>query len=80
VTRPAPRPGSPAIVDNPAPGDDTHADALARTRIPRALWDDRQRIYVGLEIYLAQPGAGGPDDWRFASELIGHICDCGAMH
>ena len=68
------------IVDSPAPGDDTQADALARTRIPRALWDDRQRIYVGLEVYLAHPGAGGPDDWQFARDLIGHICDCGAMH
>jgi hypothetical protein len=67
------------IVDSPAPGDETQADALARTRIPRALWDDRHHIYVGLEVYLAQPGAGGPGDWQFARELIQRVCDCGAI-
>lgn len=55
-------------------------DQVEVLRIARALADKRRHIYVGLEVYLAQPGAGGPDDWRFARELIGHICDCGAMH
>jgi hypothetical protein len=66
------------IVDNPLPGDDSSADALARTRIPRSLWDGQDWVYVGLEIYLAQSGDGGPDDCCLARDLIGHICRCAA--
>lgn len=64
------------IVDSPVPGDDTHADALARTRIPRRLWDDPDRLYVGLEIYLAEPGEGGPADWNFTRDLVVNVCQC----
>jgi hypothetical protein len=64
------------IIDRPVPRDETLADALVRTRIPRCLWDGQDWFYVGLEIYLAEPGNGGPDDWGLASELIVHICRC----
>ena len=74
--RPDPRVRLVRIVDNPSTGDASRADALARTRIPRSLWDSRDWVYVGLEIYLAQPADGGPDDCRLASEVIGHICRC----
>lgn len=66
------------IVDTPLPHDGMRADALARTRIPRCLWEGQDWLYVGLEIYLAQAGDGGPDDWGLARELIGHICRCAA--
>ena len=64
------------IVDKPFAGDDSRADALARTRIPRSLWDSQDWVYVGLEIYLAQPADGGLDDCFLAKEIIGHICQC----
>lgn len=65
------------IVDSPVPGDDTRADAIARTRIPRQLWDDPDRLYIGLEVYLAEPGEGRPADWNFTHDLIVNICQCG---
>jgi hypothetical protein len=66
------------ITDKLLPDHETRAGALARTRIPRCLWESKDWLYVGLEIYLAQPGDGRPEDWGFASDLVGHICRCAA--
>ena len=77
--RPDPRVRLVRIVDKPLPADDSSADAVAHTRIPRSLWDGQDWLYVGLEIYLARPGDGGPDACWLASELIGHICQCAAV-
>lgn len=51
-------------------------EADARTRIPRKIWDDDNCLYVGLEVYLADDGAGTPADWRLARELIGKLQTC----
>ena len=66
------------IVDKPVADSDSRADLLARTRIPRSLWDSQDWVYVGLDIYLGQPADGGPDDCGLATEIIGHICRCAA--
>jgi hypothetical protein len=52
-------------------------DGTARTWIPKAVWGAPRPLYVGLEVYLAGEGAGGPTDWGFARALIGAIAAAG---
>ncbi len=48
----------------------------ARTPIPEQLWNDREMIYVGLEIYLMEEGQGSSEDWLFARDLIELVQAC----
>lgn len=48
----------------------------AYTWIPRSIWEGGMPVYVGLEIYLRDPGAGGRGDWQFAREVIELIHGC----
>ena len=59
---------------------DNGGEALigARTKIPEQLWNDRQMIYVGLEIYLQEEGQGSQEDWLFARDLIELVQTCAA--
>lgn len=49
----------------------------AYTWIPRSIWEGGMPVYVGLEVYLRDPGAGGRGDWQFAREVIELIHGCG---
>lgn len=66
-----PAQGSPTAVD-------PNAERLpyAATVIPERVWNNEAFGYVGLEIYLAQPGRGQPDEWAFARDLIGLVAQC----
>lgn len=44
------------------------------TIIPRKIWDGRDYIYVGLEIYLQDYGEGLAADHEYAAQLIRMIC------
>ncbi|MCP5426022.1 MAG: hypothetical protein H6970_13290 [Gammaproteobacteria bacterium] len=48
----------------------------ARTPIPEQIWNNRRFLYVGLEIYLADTGAGQAEDWRYARDLIETVRHC----
>jgi hypothetical protein len=42
----------------------------AETVIPWKIWGNPRFLYVGLEIYLAEPGAGRPVERAYARQLI----------
>lgn len=52
----------------------------AATVIPREIWDNPRFLYVGMETYLAAPGAGRPVEQAYARQLIEalmiHDVDC----
>ena len=49
---------------------------IATSPISEALWRNRNPVYVGLEVYLAEQGAGAPKDWEFARALIADMRIC----
>jgi hypothetical protein len=49
---------------------------LARPDLPPMVWDRVTPRYVGVEIYIAREGSGGPDDHAFAADLLRRIADC----
>lgn len=61
----------PAILE----GSQTAVDTQARTSIPAAIWAGGRPIYVGLEVYLADPAAPG-DAEALACRLIHCIQLC----
>ena len=46
---------------------------VCHTTIPRRVWTADEYSYVGLEIYLQDPGKGKEADWRYGSRLINTI-------
>lgn len=64
------------VEESESAGDGHAFEIGARTPIPQQIWNDRTFVYVGLEIYLAQKGEGGQEDWRFARNLIDTVQDC----
>jgi len=62
--------------DSDGAGDGTGVHVGARTLIPEQLWNDPSFIYVGLEIYLTEPGDGVAEDWHFTGDLIETIQAC----
>lgn len=48
----------------------------ARTVIPSAVWRSAAFLYVGLEIYLGDGGAGCAAEWDFARGLIDMVGRC----
>ena len=48
----------------------------ARTVIPRDVWNSRNLLFVGLEVYLSAADVGRPEDWRFAARIITSIIEC----
>lgn len=46
---------------------------LARPDIPRNVWAKESPIYVCIEFYLREEGAGNPEDWAFSCTLIESI-------
>lgn len=46
------------------------ATPYADTVIPERIFRNPAFRYVGIEIYLAQPGRGQPSEWAFARDLI----------
>ena len=48
----------------------------ARTVIPSCVWDSREFLFVGLEIYLPAKGSGRHQDWAFAAELVEKTIGC----
>ena len=47
----------------------------AQTIIPEAVWNDPDCLYVGMEIYLAEPGPGRPAEREYARALIATLAD-----
>ena len=64
---------SPARMRNDA-GHFSHA--IAHTLIPEEVWDSRDFVYVGLEIYLNKGGSGTKEDWSYARNLIDLVLSC----
>ncbi len=56
-------------------GHITHA--VAHTIIPEEVWNSRDFLYVGLEVYVTQAGEGTQDDWFFTCTLVDLILRCG---
>jgi hypothetical protein len=52
----------------------THA--VAHTLIPPEVWNSREFLYVGVEIYLTAANGGTEDDWSFTRTLIAWILKC----
>jgi hypothetical protein len=50
-------------------------EAGAQTVIPGEIWNDPGCLYVGMEIYLAEPGPGRPPEQRYARALIAALAD-----
>lgn len=51
--------------------------AVAHTIIPQEVWNSRDFLYVGLEVYIKQAGEGTKDDWLFTCKLVELILRCG---
>lgn len=66
----------PAVAPAAAPrlvrlgGDEDGPYPPARTVIPDRVWQAPEFLYVGLEVYLAAPGAGTPAEQDYARRLI----------
>lgn len=50
--------------------------SICKTHIPEALWANRRFLYVGIEIYLPQPGIGERDDWNYAAAIVNCVQAC----
>ena len=48
----------------------------ARTVIPSYVWDSRESLFVGLEMYLPAKGPGRLQDWAFTAELVEKTIGC----
>ncbi|MDD3529666.1 MAG: hypothetical protein PHS77_07285 [Gallionellaceae bacterium] len=46
---------------------------VAETVIPESVWRNPQFLYVGVEVYLTEPGVGTPDQQSFAIQLVGAL-------
>ena len=43
---------------------------VCHTIIPGCIWESAPYSYVGLEIYLQEPGKGKQDDWHYGAGLV----------
>ncbi len=48
------------------------------TYIPEVVWKNPHFFYVGIEVFLASPGAGDRDDHAYARDLVLLAADCAA--
>lgn len=48
--------------------------AASHTIIPQKIWDAHEYTYIGLEIYLHEPGDGSAADSDYAVKLIHMLC------
>lgn len=62
---------SPSAQDTPVP-----PPLRARTVIPEAIWNSPRFRYLGIEVFLASPGPGDPQDWALARGLIDAVLGC----
>ena len=46
---------------------------ICHSGIPKCVWKTNKYLYIGLEIYLQNPGKGTEKDWRYGSWLINTI-------
>lgn len=46
------------------------AQLFMKPDLPPSIWKARKPLYVGLEIYLQEEGAGTPRDWQLGRSLI----------
>lgn len=70
-------PGAARLIQITAPGSGAAAgEAEAHTWIPPKVWALAQPLYIGLEIYLPNPGEGRAEDWDFALMMIAEIRAC----
>jgi hypothetical protein len=60
--------GGPAAIQSSAP--------VAHALIPRRIWRRQPPLYVAVECYLREPGAGEPEDWALAGALIRRLLAC----
>lgn len=49
---------------------------LGRALIPRRVWAMEEPVYAAVEVFLKEPGAGRPEEWALACELVRHILRC----
>lgn len=49
---------------------------VCHTIIPEQVWNNREYIYAGLEIYLHEPGKGTAGDCDYAFQLIHLLSSC----
>lgn len=54
---------------------DAAIESGAQTVIPDAVWNDPDCLYVGMEIYLAEPGPGRSAEREYARALIAALAD-----
>lgn len=54
---------------------ESHGGLCAETVIPPEIWRDLPCLYVGMEIYLAQPGAGSPEEQGYGRALVAALAD-----
>lgn len=53
-----------------------HADGpVAETVIPEEIWRHPAFLYVGIEVFLPETGAGTPAQWDFARRLVNAVAD-----
>jgi hypothetical protein len=62
--------------DTTRKNDGHFSHAIAHTLIPEEVWDNRDFMYVGIEIYLNTGDAGTEEDWIYARNLIGLVLRC----
>ena len=48
---------------------------FAKPELPESLWRADSPLYLGLEIYVDEEGAGTAREWAFARQLIIHLSD-----
>lgn len=61
----------PSIADQ---GQISHA--MAHTLIPVEVWNSREFLYIGLEVYITETGEGAEEDWFFTCTLVDLILRC----
>lgn len=61
------------ITDKDTGNEEGRQSPVCHTTIPRLVWTADEYRYVGLEIYLQDPGKGKEADWRYGSRLINTI-------
>jgi hypothetical protein len=49
---------------------------MAHTLIPPEVWNTREFLYVGVEIYITEANGGTEDDWSFTRTLLDWILIC----
>jgi hypothetical protein len=55
------------------PLEESEPPLVARPIIPESVWNDRNLLYIGIEIYLSTEGNGTVDEQNFARNLIRQI-------